>query len=73
LVMMHMFLQTNQQMQILGRRPKTRRISDILQLSWSQLNNKTNGRLDIFLSHRSCHPLMFLLLVMDEYIISFYV
>jgi hypothetical protein len=29
------------------------------------------GRLDMFLSHGSCHPSTFLLLTMDQYIIPF--
>jgi hypothetical protein len=72
LVMMHLFLPIDQQMQIFSRRPQMGRIFIILQLSWYQFNNKISGRLDIFLSHRSYHPPMFLFMVMDKCVISFY-
>jgi hypothetical protein len=45
----------------------------ILYFSKSQLDNRTSGRLDVFLLHISCHPPMFLFRIMDEYIISFHV
>jgi hypothetical protein len=48
-----------------------RRIFIIFHYSRSQFRNKICGRPIVFLSHRSCRPSAFLLLIMDEYTISF--
>jgi hypothetical protein len=56
-------------MQITSQKFKTGKIFVMLQYSRSLLNNKTNGRSDVFFWQTSYHPPMFLFLDMEEYII----
>jgi len=73
LVTMHPFLSKDRQIQIPSRRFIIGKIFVVSQLSRIQFNNKTNGRLNEFLLHKSCRPPLFMFSVMDKYIISFQV